>query len=255
MTAMNPDRQLVRPLLVVVPEERAGVSGSDAILVGEAWISEHYFTTDATAQSFQREGAERRKAWDAEAKEQRPTPRSRFTEARQKLEVDLAALAELIDPDASARRTDAEIVAKAASRGLRAGCSRSWSCAATGCRSTRTGPLLRISAPRITERAPLAVVLAQPVATVEDALAKDAATLLAPHRPRRRRRRVHLGGAAGVGAVRRRRRPRRWCCSWPAAGRCSPSRSAGPRAATSPSTCSWSANATTPSAAARSTAR
>ncbi len=26
---------------------------SDAIVVGEDWISEHYFTTDATKQSFQ----------------------------------------------------------------------------------------------------------------------------------------------------------------------------------------------------------
>ena len=40
-----------------------------------------------------------------------------------------------------------------------------------------------------------------------------------------------------------------------ALGAASPSRSAGPRAATSPSTCSWSASATTRSAAARSTAR
>ena len=56
--AMNPDRQLVRPLLVVVAgRRRAVVSASDAILVGEGWISEHYFTTDATSQSFQAQGA------------------------------------------------------------------------------------------------------------------------------------------------------------------------------------------------------
>jgi hypothetical protein len=51
---------------------------------------------------------------------------------------------------------------------------------AHGLRVDGTGPLLHVSAPGITKRAPLAVVLAVPAATVEDALAKDAATLLAP---------------------------------------------------------------------------
>ena len=43
--------------------------------------------------------------------------------------------------------------------------------------------MLRIAAPGITERPPLAVVLGCPVATVEEAIAKDGATLLAPHAP------------------------------------------------------------------------
>ena len=42
---------------------------SDAILVGEGWIREHYFTTDAKSESFQAKVLERRKAWDAEAKD------------------------------------------------------------------------------------------------------------------------------------------------------------------------------------------
>jgi hypothetical protein len=88
------------------------VSGSDAILVGEGWISEHFFTTEATSQSFQARVLERRKAWDAEAKEKRPTPRSRFTDARQALEVELAGLAELTDPDAAVAH-DVETVVKA----------------------------------------------------------------------------------------------------------------------------------------------
>ena len=54
------------------------MSSSDAILVGEGWISEHYFTTDATSQSFQAKVIERRKAWDVEEKEGRPTPRTAF---------------------------------------------------------------------------------------------------------------------------------------------------------------------------------
>ena len=34
---------------------------SDAVVVGEEWISEHYFTTDATKESFQAKVLERRK--------------------------------------------------------------------------------------------------------------------------------------------------------------------------------------------------
>src|SRR5690349_20972313 len=91
------------------------MSGSDAILVGESWISEHYFTTNATSESFRAKVLERRKTWDAEAKEQRPTPLSRFTAARPKLERDLVGLAELIDPETSPA-TDPEVVAKAAAQ-------------------------------------------------------------------------------------------------------------------------------------------
>ncbi len=56
---------------------------SDAFVVGESWISEHYFTTDATSQSFHARVIERRKAWDAE---ESTTSRDRFTEARGGLE-------------------------------------------------------------------------------------------------------------------------------------------------------------------------
>ena len=89
------------------------MSGSDAILVGESWISEHYFGSGATSQSFHAEVLARRKTWEAEEKADRPTPRTRFTKVRQKLEVDLAALAELADPEAAVMH-DAETVAKAA---------------------------------------------------------------------------------------------------------------------------------------------
>ena len=67
------------------------MAGSDALIVGEDWISEHYFTTDAKSESFQAKVNDRRKAWDADAKavrqhgdaESRPdTVRSRFTAAR-----------------------------------------------------------------------------------------------------------------------------------------------------------------------------
>ena len=38
------------------------MAASDAIVIGEAWISEHFFTTDARSQSFQARVLERRKA-------------------------------------------------------------------------------------------------------------------------------------------------------------------------------------------------
>ncbi len=37
---------------------------SDSIVVGEDWISEHYFTTDSTKESFQARGRSLRKDWD-----------------------------------------------------------------------------------------------------------------------------------------------------------------------------------------------
>ena len=45
----------------------------DSIVVGEDWISEHYFTTDFSRESFQGKVIELRKQWDAEAKEGRDT--------------------------------------------------------------------------------------------------------------------------------------------------------------------------------------
>ncbi|MBN9738712.1 MULTISPECIES: restriction endonuclease subunit M [unclassified Pseudonocardia] len=154
------------------------MSGSDAILVGESWISEHYFGSEATAQSFHAEVLARRKAWDAEEKADRPTPRTRFTKVRQKLEVDLAALAELADRESAVVQDD-ETVAKAA-REVYTEIVQVLELRQHGLQVAETGPLWRISAAGITERAPLAVVLARPAVTHEDALAKDQPTLLEP---------------------------------------------------------------------------
>ncbi|OIQ89606.1 hypothetical protein GALL_284930 [mine drainage metagenome] len=143
---------------------------TEAIVVGEGWISEHYFTTDATAQSFQAKVLERRKTWDAEAAEGRPTVRSRFTEARQRLEVDLGSLGDHADP-VSAREAADEVHERVITvLGLDA----------HGLHLDRQGRVLRVSAPGITDGAPLAVVLASPVGTVEELLAKDGLTLPEP---------------------------------------------------------------------------
>ena len=69
----------------------------DSIVVGEDWISEHYFTTDSPRESFQGKVLELRKQWDAEAAEGRDTVRRRLVGAAGDLQTALSALAE--DPD------------------------------------------------------------------------------------------------------------------------------------------------------------
>ncbi|MDQ2587310.1 class I SAM-dependent DNA methyltransferase [Saccharothrix yanglingensis] len=155
------------------------MNGSDAILVGEGWISEHYFTTQAKGESFHAKVLERRAFWDAEAKEGRATPRSRFVETRQNLESDLAALAELLDPaaevDARDGRTADDAAAAVHERLLDV-----LELTGHGLVLDRQGPLLRVSPPGVTGHAPLVVVSARPVAAVEDLLARDAVTLREP---------------------------------------------------------------------------
>ncbi|MEV7989043.1 class I SAM-dependent DNA methyltransferase [Micromonospora sp. NPDC085948] len=157
------------------------MSVSDAILVGEGWISEHYFTTDATKESFHARVLERRKAWDAETDARRPTPRSQFLEFRQELEADLAKLSELTDVEADLGASDPQTTA-AAVASIHQRIVGILEVRGHGLVVDEDGPILRVSAPGITERTPLVVVLAQPVATVEDVLAKDGQTLAAPVR-------------------------------------------------------------------------
>ncbi|MFI5845613.1 class I SAM-dependent DNA methyltransferase [Catenuloplanes sp. NPDC051500] len=157
------------------------MSTSDAILVGEAWISEHYFTTDATKESFQAKVLERRKEWDTETAAKRPTPRSRFTEARQELEADLAKLTELADVEADLGVTDTHATADALTS-IYERIIGFLELRGHGLDVQEQGPVLRVSAPGITDGAPLAVVLAQPAGTVEDVLAKDGPTLAEPVR-------------------------------------------------------------------------
>jgi len=152
------------------------MSVSDAILVGEGWISEHYFTTDSNSQSFRAKVLERRKAWDAEAAEQRKTPRSRFVDARQKLEIDLAKLTELTDPETDLGILDRETTADAI-KSIYDRVLNIIELDRHGRSLVRSGPLVSISTAGITERAPLIVIFGEPVATIEDVLAKDGPTL------------------------------------------------------------------------------
>ncbi len=63
------------------------MADSDALIVVGDWISEHYFTTDATKESYLARVLERAKEWK---KADYETPRSRFTQARTGLATALA---------------------------------------------------------------------------------------------------------------------------------------------------------------------
>jgi hypothetical protein len=143
---------------------------SDALIVGEDWISEHYFTTDAKSESFQAKVTERRKAWDEDAKNGAATARSRFVSAR-------AALGTLIaDLLADERGTGDDDLPE-----LYAELRRVLGYETGEYVMKRTGPVLGVVTPEITEGAPLVIVEAQAVETVEDLIAKDGRTLLAPY--------------------------------------------------------------------------
>jgi hypothetical protein len=66
----------------------------DSIVVGEDWISEHFFTTDSTKESFQAEVVKLRKNWDEEGKQGHSTTPNRFAEVRGRLQILLAGLSE-----------------------------------------------------------------------------------------------------------------------------------------------------------------
>jgi hypothetical protein len=76
------------------------VPSYDSIVVGEDWISEHYFTSDSPRESFQGKVIELRKEWDAEAAEGRDTVRRRLVGAAGEVQTALSTLAE--DPDSAA---------------------------------------------------------------------------------------------------------------------------------------------------------
>ena len=155
------------------------MAASDALIVGEDWISEHYFTTDAKSESFQAKVAERRKAWDEDAKTVREdgdpdsrvdTVRSRFLAARGSLSVDLASL--LADAPDTADAQLPDLYAR-----LRTALGYN-----TGEYTLKqVGPLIRVTTPDLNEAAPLVIVEARAAATVEDLIAKDDRTLLTPY--------------------------------------------------------------------------
>ena len=149
---------------------------SDALVVGEDWISEHYFTTDTAKESFLARVLERRKEWEALEKpadpgtEPTPTPRSRFRAERSRLEELLAAL----PADGAESLTGAALEA---AEQLDALMRDILGFASAEYRLTGRGPVTLVRPVGDEGPAPLALLRARPVTTVEDLLVKDALTL------------------------------------------------------------------------------
>jgi hypothetical protein len=144
------------------------MSSSDAIVIGEDWISEHYFNAESGKQSFLGKVLERRKEWDeADVVD---SVRSRFIAARRDLE---SALAELMSGE-NADNGGAD----AAVSDLYGTLRRVLGYTSPEYAFTVVGPAIAVSAPGITEAAPLVIIQARPIDSVDVLLAKDADTLL-----------------------------------------------------------------------------
>ena len=153
---------------------------SDALVVGEDWISEHYFTTDAKAESFAARVRERRQAWDAEAKPTDgtapvATTRSRFLAERGRLE---SLLAELPGEDEAP-----SAAALAAADELDAVLRQVLGFVPGELVLTESGPVTFVSPIGTEGAAPTALLHARPAATIESLLAKDGATLASAWTP------------------------------------------------------------------------
>ncbi|WP_454926273.1 class I SAM-dependent DNA methyltransferase [Actinomyces oris] len=155
---------------------------SDALVVGEDWISEHYFTTDATKESFLARVLERRKEWEALEKPadpgtaSTPTPRSRFRSERSRLEELLAVL----PADDAGSLTGAALEAAGE---LDALLREILGFTSSEYRLTERGLVTLVRPVGDEGPAPLALLRARPVTTVEDLLVKDAPTLAEEWQP------------------------------------------------------------------------
>ncbi len=139
---------------------------SDALVVVEDWISEHYFTADSRNASFHARVIARRTAWDDS--EATDTVRSRFTRERGRLETDLAALydAEATDPpDVAALYARIQTIL-----GYR-----------TGEYGIRTvGPVQFFSTPGV-DSEPFALIAARPIASLDEIGDRAADSLTEPY--------------------------------------------------------------------------
>ena len=143
---------------------------TDAFIVGEEWISEHYFTTDAKSQSFGSRVLQRRKEWDELAEDEIATPRSRFTGVRADLSTAFANLAD--NADAATLRERIYDPLRAA-LGYGGG----------DLVSERRGPLALVRPSDLIEGTSVAVIEARAVEQFDELLQRDATTLLAPYAP------------------------------------------------------------------------
>ena len=139
----------------------------EAIIIGEGWLSEHFFTTDAKSQSFQAQVLARRKEWDEQDADGTRSTRARFNAIRAQLESRLA----ILEPGGADLGIREDLYAALLETlGYQSG----------GCRMEREGPLLRVTQPGLSEGSPLVIIEGRPADTIEDLLVKDAHTLLVP---------------------------------------------------------------------------
>jgi hypothetical protein len=145
---------------------------SDALILGEDFISEHYFTTDARSQSFQAKVIERRKQWDAARDDGQSTTRSRYTEHRGALARAFIGLAENADTDVLDELYGRLREILGFDNHVR------WESQRLGGTADEEGPVLALSARGLTGPAPLVIVEARGALALEDLLAKDEKSLL-----------------------------------------------------------------------------
>ena len=145
---------------------------SDALIVGEDFISEHYFSTDAKSESFQAKVLDRRKEWDAAKEAGHPTPRSQYSEERGALAKDFNGLSENSDADVL------DALYKRLRTLLGYDSTVRWDTHRLGDSKTHAGPVISFRARDLTGAAPLVIVEARGDLALEDILAKDEKTLL-----------------------------------------------------------------------------
>ncbi len=136
----------------------------DSIVVGEDWISEHYFTTDSPRESFQGKVIELRKHWDAEAAEGRDTVRRRLLAAAGELQTALSALAENPDGAPAAHATIRTVLGYPETL--------------TDYTGERAGTELRLPNARLAGVSSTLFLQARPVETIDDLLDPDTGLLL-----------------------------------------------------------------------------
>lgn len=138
----------------------------DSIVIGEDWISEHYFTTDSVKESFHGKVIELRKLWDAEKKEGRTTVRDDLLAAAGTLQATLAGLAE--NPDGAAE-------AHALTR-----TTLGYSAELTTFTAERAGSELQIPSAKLASDSNVLFLLTVPVASIEDLLDPETGLLISP---------------------------------------------------------------------------
>ncbi len=140
------------------------MADSDALLVVEDWISEHFFTTDARKESYLARVLERAKQWrDAEG----PTTKSRFTADRSRLATAMAALYADEEPNPTAAAN------------LHADLRRILGFHPGPYETTINGPVRLLRSPGLEPT--LALVEAKPAATLDELFARHADTLAEPY--------------------------------------------------------------------------